>query len=29
MPTLAEVRAALAVLPGDVTADFATERDER
>jgi predicted DNA-binding antitoxin AbrB/MazE fold protein len=29
VPTLAEVRAALAVLPGDVTADFATERDER
>lgn len=26
---LAEVRAALAVLPGDLTADFAAERDER
>jgi predicted DNA-binding antitoxin AbrB/MazE fold protein len=29
VPTLAEVRAALAVIPGDMTADFATERDER
>lgn len=27
--TLAEVRAALAVIPGDLTADFAAERDER
>ncbi len=27
--SLAEVRAALAVLPGDLTADFAAERDER
>jgi hypothetical protein len=26
---LAEIRAALAVLPGDLTADFAAERDER
>jgi len=29
VPTLAEVRAALAAIPGDLTADFISERDER
>lgn len=29
VPTLEEVRAALASIPGDMTADFIAERDER
>lgn len=29
VPTLAEVRAALTAIPGDLTADFIAERDER